>query len=106
MPSNDKPRRVVGVYDRPASADRKRNRWVWLLIALLAGLAWLVFSALHFAYHVTHLHVYEPLDKWLNVVGQLASILIALAVVLLPPARADRQERAVTPGPPGRPGPS
>ena len=45
MPSNHKPRRVVGVYDRPASADRMRNRWVWLLIALLAGLAWLAIYA-------------------------------------------------------------
>ena len=53
----------------------------------LAGLAWLVFSALHFGYHVTHLHVYSTLDQWLNVVSQVASILVALAVVLIPAER-------------------
>ncbi|HEY5877713.1 MAG TPA: hypothetical protein VIU11_02300 [Nakamurella sp.] len=59
--------------------------------ARLAGLAWLVFSALHFAYHVTHLHVYESVDQWLNVVSQVAGILVALAVVLIPPAPVDRR---------------
>lgn len=54
--------------------------------ARLAGLAWLVFSVIHFAYHVTHLHVYDSLDQWLNVVSQVASILVALAVVVIPPA--------------------
>ena len=74
--------------------------------ARLAGLAWLVFSVLHFAYHVTHLHVYEAFDQWLNVVGQVASILIALTVVLIPPARAVRRDPAVTPRPAPGPGPS
>jgi hypothetical protein len=60
--------------------------------ARLAGLAWLVFSVIHFAYHVTHLQVYAMLDQWLNVVSQVASILVALAVVLIPAQRraADR----------------
>ena len=60
--------------------------------ARLVGLAWLVFSVIHFAYHVTHLHVYTSLDQWLNVVSQVASILVALAVVLIPPVRAERPE--------------
>lgn len=61
--------------------------------ARLAGLAWLVFSVIHFAYHVTHLHVYTSLDQWLNVVSQVASILVALAVVLIPPAPDDRRNQ-------------
>ena len=59
--------------------------------ARLAGLAWLVFSVLHFAYHVTHLQVYESLDQWLNVISQVTSILVALAVVLIPPTSVDRR---------------
>lgn len=61
--------------------------------ARLAGLAWLIFSVIHFAYHVTHLHVYAPLDQWLNVASQMGSILLALAVLLIPaqrPAAPDR----------------
>lgn len=64
--------------------------------ARLAGLAWLVFSALHFAYHVTHLHVYESVDRWLNVVSQVGSILIALAVLLIPSARSDSAGAALS----------
>ncbi len=56
--------------------------------ARLAGLAWLVFSSLHFAYHVAHLDVYETLDQWLNVVSQIATIAVALAVLLIPAARS------------------
>lgn len=66
--------------------------------ARLAGLAWLIFSTLHFAYHVTHLHVYETVDQWLNVVSQVTSILVALAVVLIPPAPDRRRDQVrVTP---------
>jgi hypothetical protein len=61
--------------------------------ARLAGLAWLVFAVVHFAYHVTHLHVYEALDQWLNVVSQLATILVAAAVLLIPPKRSDVPDR-------------
>lgn len=65
--------------------------------ARLAGLAWLVFSVVHFGYHVTHLHVYSTLDQWLNVVSQVASILVALAVVLIPPRRSGGPVRPVPP---------
>ncbi|MFT4227743.1 hypothetical protein [Micropruina sp.] len=58
-----------------------------LVEARLAGLGWLVFSSLHFAYHVSHLHVYETLDQWLNVVSQVATIVVAAVVLLLPPRR-------------------
>ena len=58
-----------------------------LASARLAGLAWLVFSSLHFAYHVAHLDVYEVLDQWINVVSQVATVVVAAAVVLIPPQR-------------------
>ncbi|WP_395726979.1 hypothetical protein [Nakamurella sp.] len=76
--------------------------------ARLAGLAWLVFSVIHFAYHVTHLRVYGPLDQWLNVVSQVASILVALAVVLIPAQRpaADRRAPGDAVLPDGMPGSS
>ncbi len=61
--------------------------------ARLAGLAWLVFSTLHFAYHVTHLHVYDTLDQWLTVASQVTSILVGLAVVLIPPAPDGRRDQ-------------
>ncbi len=58
-----------------------------LVEARLAGLGWLVFSSLHFAYHVAHLHVYETLDQWLNVVSQVATIVVAAATAARPPRR-------------------
>lgn len=45
MASNDKQRKVVGVYDRPASADRKRRPWLWIVLAVLISLAWLAYFA-------------------------------------------------------------
>lgn len=32
----EQPRKSVGVYDRPESADRPRSRWVLILVMLLA----------------------------------------------------------------------
>jgi hypothetical protein len=55
-----------------------------LTAARLAGAAWLVFNALHFAYHVRHLGVYQPIDQWLNVITEAAGVLLALAVLLIP----------------------
>lgn len=55
-----------------------------LLAARLAGAAWLVFSGLHFAYHVRHLGVYEPIDQWLNMIIEGGNVLLALAVLLIP----------------------
>ena len=46
MASDDKPRKVVGVYDRPARADRKWPRWLPAIIAVLVGLAWLAYLLL------------------------------------------------------------
>jgi hypothetical protein len=39
MNRDDKPRKVVGVYDRPASADRWRRPWVWIALVVLIVLA-------------------------------------------------------------------
>lgn len=63
--------------------------------ARFAGVAWLVFSTLHFAYHVTHLQVYAAFDQWLTVVSQVAGILMALAVVLIPPRPSGADGRPV-----------
>lgn len=46
MSADDKPQRKVGIYDRPASADRKWKRWLPLLIAALASLAWIAYLLL------------------------------------------------------------
>jgi len=43
MKSDDKQRKVVGVYDRPASADRKRSPWIWIALAVLIALAWVAY---------------------------------------------------------------
>ena len=40
MASDDKSRKVVGVYDRPAGADRKRAPVIAIVIAVLGALAW------------------------------------------------------------------
>jgi|GEM_PF-6331636 len=58
-----------------------------LRAARLAGASWLVFSSLHFAYHVRHLGVYEPLDQWLNMITEGGTVMIALAVLLIPGRR-------------------
>ncbi|MEV6710572.1 hypothetical protein AB0M48_00900 [Lentzea sp. NPDC051208] len=52
----------------------------------LAGATLLVFNTLHFVYHLTMLHMYEPLDRALNVV--LLGLLVVVSVVLVVPARA------------------
>lgn len=54
-------------------------------VALLAGAALLVFNGLHFLYHLTMLHMYEPLDQALNVV--LLSLLVVLSIILVIPVR-------------------
>ena len=35
-------RKVVGVYDRPAGADRRRSRLIWI-VAVLIALAWIAY---------------------------------------------------------------
>jgi hypothetical protein len=41
-PDQDPHGKKVGVYDRPASADRKRGPWIWV-IAILISLAWMAY---------------------------------------------------------------
>jgi hypothetical protein len=38
-------RRVVGIYDRPASADRSRARVVWIVVAVAIAVtgAWILY---------------------------------------------------------------
>jgi hypothetical protein len=40
MKPDDKSRKAVGVYDRPAGADRKRGPWLWIILAVLLAAAW------------------------------------------------------------------
>jgi hypothetical protein len=35
-------RKVVGVYDRPAGADRRRSPLIWIVAALIA-IAWIAY---------------------------------------------------------------
>ncbi|MEV4728763.1 hypothetical protein [Saccharopolyspora sp. NPDC049426] len=53
----------------------------------MAGAVWLVFNVLHFGYHVTMLHMYEPLDQVLNVI--VLGVLIVVSVPLVAQPRAD-----------------
>jgi hypothetical protein len=46
MSSSEKQRKAVGVYDRPASADRRRGPWIWIALVLLVALAWIAWFAL------------------------------------------------------------
>jgi flagellar basal body-associated protein FliL len=46
MGTEDKPRKVVGVYDRPAGADRKRGSWILVVAAtVLTLVAWMAYFA-------------------------------------------------------------
>ncbi|MEU6343552.1 hypothetical protein ABZ883_21730 [Streptomyces sp. NPDC046977] len=44
--------------------------------------AWLVFNVLHIVFHLTHLHMYGPLDKALNAAGLTAALIASLALLL------------------------
>jgi hypothetical protein len=54
------------------------------VVVRLAGAVLLTFNVLHFAYHLTMLHVYGPRDQVLNVVVQ--GLLVVAPVILLVPA--------------------
>lgn len=58
----------------------------------LAGAALLVFNTLHFLYHLTMLHMYEPLDQALNVVS--LSLLVVMSIILVIPDRASVTKRS------------
>lgn len=56
------------------------------LVVRLAGAVLLTFNVLHFGYHVTMLHLYEPTDQVLNVVV-LGLLVVAAGVLVLPGRR-------------------
>ena len=56
------------------------------VVVRMTGAALLVFNVLHFVYHLTMLHVYEPRDQWLNAV--LLGLLVVLSVILVVPSRS------------------
>jgi hypothetical protein len=45
MEDDEKRRKVVGVYDRPPSADRKRGPWVFVVLLILIAVAWMAYFA-------------------------------------------------------------
>jgi Domain of unknown function (DUF4345) len=51
-------------------------------VTRLTGLAWVVFSVPHLAYHSAHLDVYNRTDQILNVLGLGASVLLGLVLCL------------------------
>ncbi|MGK5684249.1 hypothetical protein [Actinoplanes sp. URMC 104] len=70
------------------------------------GGAWLVFNAVHFLWHLLHLHVYPTLDRVGNAAG-LGALLVLSILLLLPdrPAPAGAAPtRAGTAPPARRPG--
>lgn len=64
-------------------------RWVHNdRIVQISGATWLVFNVLHMIYHLRMLHVYNTLDRTLNIV--LLGFLVVIAVPLLIPSRQRR----------------
>jgi hypothetical protein len=55
------------------------------VLVLLAGAVLLTFNVLHFIYHLTMLHMYQPSDQVLNVI--VLSLLVLVSVVLVVPGR-------------------
>ncbi|WP_432950031.1 hypothetical protein ACQPXM_18030 [Kribbella sp. CA-253562] len=52
-------------------------------VVRLTATAWTIFNALHFAYHLQHLHMYSGSDVPLNVIA-LSTVLVIGAVLVLP----------------------
>lgn len=59
-------------------------------VVVITAVGWSVFNVLHLIYHVGMLHMYGPRDAVLNVVS--LSLLLALSLVLLIPARSHATE--------------
>ncbi|HUQ56959.1 hypothetical protein [Lentzea sp.] len=55
------------------------------VVVRLVGAALLTFNLLHFVYHLTMLHMYEPRDQVLNVL--VLGLTVVLSVVLVVPSR-------------------
>ncbi|MDX3054275.1 hypothetical protein PV394_03830 [Streptomyces sp. NE06-03E] len=60
------------------------------IVVQIAATAWLVFNMLHFIYHMQHLHVYNTVDKSLNIVF-LSGLLFASVALFLPAKRTATQ---------------
>jgi hypothetical protein len=41
--SGSRPQRKVGIYERPASADRPKAKWIVWLIAIAVSIAWAIY---------------------------------------------------------------
>jgi len=62
------------------------------VVVRLAGAVLLTFNVLHFVYHLTMLHMYEPRDRVLNVI--VLGLLVVASVVLLVPGAGRGADRA------------
>ena len=82
-------RDVGGMYLALAAASIAGLIWRGPVAYRLLGIAWTVFGALHFLYHVLHLDHMTPVDA----VGELISLLVSLllGVLLLLPGGTDRK---------------
>ena len=63
-------------------------------LSRLAGASWLIFSLLHFAYHLGHLHMFSTTDKVGMAVSLGGTVLIAAALLLAPEPVFQRRTRS------------
>ena len=62
--------------------------------SIAVGVAWLVFSVPHFAYHLGHLHGLAPLDAVAQPISLAVSLVLGIALVIPPRRRATPSEPA------------
>jgi hypothetical protein len=60
---------------------------------VVTGGAWLIYNAIHFLWHVLHLHVFSTIDK-ISVAGILGGLLI-LSIVLMLPVKPTKPDPSV-----------
>lgn len=65
-------------------------------VQALAGGAWSTFSLIHVAYHATHLHALEPLDRIISITILGVTLLGALLLLVRPRRPRSRSNETVT----------
>jgi hypothetical protein len=65
------------------------------IVALAAGVGWLVYQAPHLIYHLRHLDVYDATDQVLNVTSLVLALILPLAIVVLAPRLGRTTEPAM-----------
>jgi hypothetical protein len=59
----------------------------------ITGGSWLAFAVPHLLYHYRHLDLFDPLDRWLNVVVLAVSVLLPAYLLLAPTPRCRKPAR-------------